>query len=224
MKRNIVLGLLVIITFQLIGLTYINRIKKINAKAVDVVNDSENDRDKLSAYRMEKNKYFRISSVCLQGVYLQSNIQMHKAEETKLITIPKEEVQVEPLVMRFDDGDIQLLLQIAAAEAGTEDAIGKALVMCVIKNRVESDEFPNTVREVIYECKNGVYQFSPVKNEAYQNAKVTEECYEALDLVLSGWDESREAVYFCTPAAAGKWHEHHLTFLFEHGGHRFYKK
>ncbi len=224
MKKNIVLGLLVLITFQLISLIYNKGIKKIDAQTAYVVKELELDTDRLSADMLERNEYFYISSVCLKVLDLQSMIQMNQTEETEMITMQKEEVYTAPSAMQMDDGDIHMLLQIAAAEAGTEDVIGKALVLCVIKNRIESEEFPNTVREVIYQCKNGNYQFSPVKNEAYENAEVTADCYEALELVLSGWDESQGAVYFCTPAAAGKWHEHHLRFLFEHGNHRFYKK
>lgn len=125
--------------------------------------------------------------------------------------------------IQLDDGDTDILLRIAAAEAGTEDVIGKALVMRVVLNRVECKEFPNTVREVVTQRVGGIYQFCPVKNGSYQTAEITEACFEALDMVLDGWDESCGAEYFCRPEAAGKWHKENLSFLFQHGSHRFYK-
>ena len=56
---------------------------------------------------------------------------------------------------------------------------GKALVMLVVLNRVWSDEFPDTIEEVIFQ-KN---QFSPVANGRYDAVEPDEECYEALKLL-----------------------------------------
>ena len=102
--------------------------------------------------------------------------------------------------------------------------VGKALVMRVVLNRVESKEFPHTVREVVTQKNGSRYQFCPVGNGSYHTAEVSEACYEALDMILDGWDESCGAEYFCRPETAGKWHEENLSFLFQHGSHRFYKE
>ena len=48
-----------------------------------------------------------------------------------------------------------LLAQIAMAEAEGEDTEGKALVMLVVLNRVEADEFPDSVENVIYQAEIG---------------------------------------------------------------------
>lgn len=47
--------------------------------------------------------------------------------------------------------DAQLLMKVAQAEAGNQGQVGQWLVMCVVLNRVESENFPNTVEEVIYQ-------------------------------------------------------------------------
>ena len=71
----------------------------------------------------------------------------------------------EPLIasMDWDKDDSYLLCKIAMAEAESEGVKGKALVMLVVLNRVWSNEFPDTIEEVIFQ-KN---QFSPVANGRY---------------------------------------------------------
>ena len=63
-------------------------------------------------------------------------------------------------------GELELLAQLVEAEAGNQDFEGKCLVVDVILNRVESDEFPNTISEVIFQ--EG--QFSVVENGAFEEA------------------------------------------------------
>lgn len=150
--------------------------------------------------------------------------QEGKAGAALLDLTQRKEKQADGYSMQMDDGDIDTLLKIAAAEAGTEDVVGKALVMRVVLNRVESKEFPHTVREVVTQKNGSRYQFCPVGNDSYHTAEVSEACYEALDMILDGWDESCGAEYFCRPETAGKWHEENLSFLFQHGSHRFYKE
>lgn len=56
--------------------------------------------------------------------------------------------------------EIDLLTRIVRAEAQTEPMEGKIAVACVVLNRVKSPQFPNTVKEVIYQRN----QFQPVMN------------------------------------------------------------
>ena len=131
---------------------------------------------------------------------------------------------VRTCTMNLDSGEMQILLKIAAAEAMTEDVRGKALVMRVVINRTQCSGFPDSIQEVVLEHSGRVYQFTPVKDGTYETAQPDAGCYEALDLVLHGWDESQGATYFCTQKSAGKWHEPNLSYLFAHGKHRFYKE
>ena len=81
----------------------------------------------------------------------------------------------------FTDEESQMLLKLAMAEAEDQGVIGKALVIRVVKNRVDSETFPNSIEDVIYDPK----QFSPVWDGRYDEAVPDAECYEALDLVLN---------------------------------------
>lgn len=77
-------------------------------------------------------------------------------------------------------GEMELIAQLVMAEAGNQDLTGKRLVVDVVLNRVDSDEFPDTVEEVIFQ-KN---QFSVIDNGTFDDAgwTITDECYEAVKL------------------------------------------
>lgn len=119
----------------------------------------------------------------------------------------------------WDGEDERMLAKIAMAEAEGESVDGKALVILVVLNRVWSDEFPDSIEEVIFQ-KN---QFSPVaEGGRYWTTEPDAGCYEALELVMGGWDESQGAFYFESTGRDG-WHSQNLEFLFEFGGHKFYR-
>lgn len=111
-----------------------------------------------------------------------------------------------------DAEDSYLLAKLAMAEAEGEDTEGKALVILVVLNRVQSEGFPDTVEDVILEGGRW-YKVEP-----------DEDCYKALELVmLENWDKSEGALYF-ESRSDSTWHQNHLQFLFQHGNHYFYKE
>ena len=119
----------------------------------------------------------------------------------------------------WDSDDSERLMKIAMAEAEGESVEGKALVMLVVLNRVWSDAFPDTIEEVIFQPR----QFTPaVPGGRYYTTEPDDGCREALALVLDGWDESGGALYFESGGKDG-WHSQNLEFLFECGGHKFYR-
>jgi len=78
--------------------------------------------------------------------------------------------------------DAQLLMRVAQAEAGNQGITGQWLVMCVVMNRVESEDFPNTIKEVVYQ-KN---QFATATNGAIDKAEPTPDTHYALAYLESG--------------------------------------
>ncbi|MBR1771399.1 MAG: cell wall hydrolase [Lachnospiraceae bacterium] len=123
--------------------------------------------------------------------------------------------------------DKELLLRIVEAEAGNQDADGRLLVANVVLNRVASETFPDTVEGVVLQESGGAYQFSPVANGRLWRVQISEETRDAVDRALDGEDISEGALYFVARqyADAGKvgWFDRHLTYLFEWGGHEFFK-
>ncbi len=119
----------------------------------------------------------------------------------------------------WDAEDAYRLCKIAMAEAEGEDTEGKALVMLVVLNRVWSDEFPDTIEEVIKESG----QFAAYGNGRYDRVEPNEDCYKALELIQDEhWDESCGATYFERTTDEKTWHNTSLKKLFTHGNHTFY--
>ena len=116
--------------------------------------------------------------------------------------------------------DSYLLARIAMAEAeGCNMQIKTLVIMCVL-NRVWSDEFPDTIEEVIFQ-KN---QFSPINNGRWDKVEPNEDCYEAVKIVMEAkYDYSYGATYFESCSDKDNWHSRNLEFLYELDGIRFYK-
>ena len=137
-------------------------------------------------------------------------------EETEII---EEDVLIGSA--EFGEEDALMLHKISVAEAGIKDVESMALVMLVVLNRTYSDDFPDTIEEVIFQKVNGVAQFSPTIDGNYEEAQPNEKSEEAMKLVLDGWDNSQGALYF--EACKGKsWHSRNLKLLFEKDNIRYY--
>ena len=127
----------------------------------------------------------------------------------------------------LSDEELEVLLRIVEAEAGSEDEDGRLLVANVVLNRMNSEVFPDTVTEVVFQQSMGVTQFSPVASGRYYTVEISEKTVAAVERALAGEDISQGALYFASRKRAGsskmRWFDTKLTFLFEHGGHEFFK-
>lgn len=130
-------------------------------------------------------------------------------------------------VVNLKDKDVEILQRIVEAEASGETIKGKMLVANVILNRVKDSYFPDTVEGVVFQSDGGTYQFSPIKDGRYYSVKVSSDTKKAVSRVLKGEDESKGALYFSARSRADrnsmKWFDNNLTFLFEYGGHEFFR-
>lgn len=121
--------------------------------------------------------------------------------------------------------DNYLLARIVMAEAEGCNMQTKTLVAMVVLNRVWSEQFPDTIHDVIFEqCANGTYQFSPIGNGRWDSVEPNEDCYEAIEIVKqSAYDYSGGALYFENCTDEDNWHSRNLEYLYESEGIRFYK-
>ena len=104
--------------------------------------------------------------------------------------------------------EMDMLESIAMAEAEAEDTKGKALVMRVVLNR--SFEWGQSIEEVLY---------APNQFATYRMyIKPSENCHEALEMIINGWDESEGAKWF----TAGGYSQYGER-LWKYGGHYFSK-
>ena len=98
------------------------------------------------------------------------------------------EVEPEPFYRNLTAEECDLLEQIAYAEARGEGVRGMVMVMNVVLNRVEAPGFGDTIEEVIY-AEGQFYTQGMTPN-------VSDECHEAMSLVLEGADFSQGALFF----------------------------
>lgn len=149
--------------------------------------------------------------------------RLHDQIEAYQARIEQPEVNIEEqpaTLYELSESDQYLLARIAMAEAEGESLEIKKLVILVVLNRVESDTFPNTVKDVLWE-KN---QFSPMHNGRWDRVEPNEECWQAVAEVLELTENpSQGATYFESCDDPNNWHSRHLTFLYKKGAIRFYK-
>lgn len=116
--------------------------------------------------------------------------------------------------------DSYLLAKIAMAEAEGCNTQTKTLIIMCVLNRVWSDEFPDTIKDVIFQEN----QFSPINNGRWNRVEPNEDCWEAVKIVMEAkYDYSGGATYFENCADEDNWHSRNLEFLYESEGIRFYK-
>lgn len=167
-----------------------------------------------------------IASITLCGFCAQDAAETHVADSdipAYANTIIWEPSVPEPEIIdseiTLDEEEAYLLAKIAMAEAEGEDTEGKALVMLTVLNRVESDQFPDTIYDVIFEKD----AFTPTQNGRFDKVEPDDDCWKALWLIqVEHWDESQGALYFERNTIEATWHSRNLNRLFTHGNHTFY--
>jgi len=121
-------------------------------------------------------------------------------------------------VMELTEEETAMLLKIGMAERGNAECTECiALVMRTVLNRVESGRFGRSIRSVLFAQD----QFTPVMDGSYNSAEPNDRCYEALEMVVCGWDESQGALYY-EWCEGESWHSKNLHLLFQHCDTRFY--
>lgn len=138
--------------------------------------------------------------------------------ETKTKVVAVEEVN-EPEVIEevvepdlpYTDSEIELIALVTVAEAEGESELGKRLVIDTVLNRVESEGFPDTVEEVIYQP----YQFSSMWDGRTDRCTVTDDIIKLVKEEIAS-KVSPDVLYFRT----GYFHDFG-TPLFAEGNHYF---
>lgn len=125
-------------------------------------------------------------------------------------------LEYEPIVSEPQSDELpdyfEYLCQCVEAEAGNQDYLGKCYVVDVILNRVDSDEFPDNVVDVI----NQPRQFEVVLNGRINKVEVTDSTRQAVMEELRE-RKNYEILFFCM------WKFDWCEFLFKHGDHYFHK-
>lgn len=105
---------------------------------------------------------------------------------------------------RPSPADVDLLARLITAEADGEPYEGKVGVGAVVLNRVATPGFPKTIRDVIYQHGNGIYQFEPVQN-GWINRPASSDSLKAAKEALGGADPTNGATYFFANYSKSNW-------------------
>ncbi|YCA13036.1 cell wall hydrolase [Bacillus sp. AK128] len=116
-------------------------------------------------------------------------------EELSNKHLNEEEMKKHKIVV--SEAEKNLLARLVLAEAKGEPYSGKVAVAEVVLNRVEDEQFPNSINEVIYEEN----QFEPVQNNSIEQA-ADQESIEAVEEALLVEKHDTVALYFYNPETA----------------------
>ena len=139
--------------------------------------------------------------------------------EPTVVIPPETETTAPPVpAIELSEEEKEMLLKLGMAERGNSGCTECiALVMRTVLNRVESDRFHSSIRSVIFAQD----QFTPVSDGSYYAAEPNEQCFDALEMVIGGWDESQGALFY-EWVEGESWHSQNLNLLFQHCDTRFY--
>jgi N-acetylmuramoyl-L-alanine amidase len=131
--------------------------------------------------------------------------------------------KVEKNASDYNSGDLYWLARIIEAEAGGECYQGKVAVGNVILNRVNSQEFPNTIYNVIFEYYGNIPQFSPVANGTIYNTPSQESINAAKDALNSVRPVGNSTYFFNPNKSKSSWIIKNKSYVCKIGGHAFYQ-
>ena len=110
--------------------------------------------------------------------------------------------------------EIALIALVTMGEAEGESELGKRLVIDTILNRVDSDKFPNTIHEVVYQP----HQFSVMWNDRLKRCYVRDDICQLVREELNS--RTNEDVIFFTAGTYSRYGQP----LFQVGNHYFSSK
>ena len=195
--KIICIFLIVFLCLESINILYLHNLQKNNSSFdkqektcsdnLILIQPQEKKEEELSLY----NSSFSSQNI----VYLQEEVEQEQKEEicTLYTSLTKEEIEL-----------IELTVQ---HEVGNFSKDYKKLIAAIIRNRLESDSFPNTISEVI--LAEG--QFS---NGDYVGVNVDIETQEAVEEVFSMEESPHLATYYYNPELSS----YSSIYWFEYSG------
>lgn len=121
----------------------------------------------------------------------------------------------------YSQEELDWLAKIIHAEAEAEPYAGKLAVANVIINRKNSNEFPNTIKGVVFDDNYGI-QFTPVANHTIYN-EPNEDSYKAAKEALEGNNNIGNSLFFLNPdKSVSYWIMYNRQIYTKIGEHVFY--
>ncbi|MDQ1145676.1 N-acetylmuramoyl-L-alanine amidase [Bacillus sp. SORGH_AS 510] len=157
-------------------------------------------------------------------IYVGQTVHTSKSEgiteSPEIVSVEKESPSDQPEITQgYSKHEIDLLARLVRAEAEIEPYQGKVAVACVVLNRVESDKFPNTIKDVIYQKG----QFQPVSNGEINKPADKDSINAVQEALKEKRNVAAGSLFFYNPAiATSRWLDSRTTTLVI--GHHVFKK
>jgi len=117
--------------------------------------------------------------------------------------------------------DISILFKITEAEATAGTLEQKENVVQCILNRVASENFPNTIKGVVYQDN----QFYPLYDRRYYKVKVTKSTVKAVENIINS-PNKHDGLFFMVRKASSynniQWFDSKLDYLFNDDMHEYF--
>ena len=121
----------------------------------------------------------------------------------------------------YNEEDVYWLSRIVFAESRGESYEGKLAVANTVINRVKSDIYPNSVKDVIFDTNHGI-QYQPVANGTIYNTPDAESEMAAKE-ALEGKNIIGGCMFFFNPKiSTSSWIADNREFYMTIGNHSFY--
>ncbi len=115
----------------------------------------------------------------------------------------------------YDSEALYLISHVVYLEAGNESFNGKLAVASVIMNRVNSAEFPDTVKNVVYQEN----QFTVVDSSRFDEEPNADSLIAA-KMVLEGYTYDKRIMFFNSTGTG--WASENRNYMYKLGSHYFY--
>jgi len=126
-----------------------------------------------------------------------------------------------PSFYNYTEEDLKWLSRIIHAEARGEPYEAMLAVGNVVLNRIAQPQYPDTVRDVIFDRRHGV-QFTPTANGAINNTPTTASFLAAVE-VLEGRQNAEGVLFFKNPRlSSSSWMSRNRPFAFTINNHDFF--
>ena len=243
MKKNIIISIMIggVIGCLLYGYSNLYKENKVlNLSMVKLQEDNDKMSTNLSQLITEYSEYqvdkenetnVMIGKISNQVIREQELIEPLKKYDKKEYLIQYKNIlttysdyidQPETIYDYTTDEEFDLLCRIVEAEIGIGDFDQKCNVSSSIINRYFSETFPNGWNDLLFQKRNGIYQYSSVGNNSYKEVNISEDTILAIEYSFMIEDTTSGCTYF--HSGKSSWHKNNLEFAFDDELHKFYRE
>lgn len=139
-----------------------------------------------------------------------------------LLTAPDVAIPEQAIDYTYTNDEMLLVAKVLSCECGSASFFGKIAVANVICNRVADVQFPDNVRDVIYDRRGGSVQFSIAYDGKLDRAVPSTECILAAKCALDGVATAPGCLFFQAEYVKNSWTNRNRKYALSFDGNAFF--